>query len=156
MNPHERLEFFYSEQHAFAAAGVFLLLGFVFFWINPGFALLLAIFGVWYLSKAFDRRPVIVVDSEGVFYRPRGKSDISWHDIRAVKCALGMAGHRSILLIRHSGRRVNMHTQLLPHHQIYDAIVQAWQSHGGASRRDGLRPGAVGYDDVSVTEEQCE
>jgi hypothetical protein len=39
--------------------------------------------GLWALLKSFDRRPVVVVDGEGLFYRPQGESIIPWRDICA-------------------------------------------------------------------------
>jgi hypothetical protein len=150
MNAQERLEFFYSKLFA-------VYVGVVFFLVGAGFVGLMAahllglvnvhfkqsptisipvfmilglgglFIGLWCLSKAFDRRPVIVVDSEGVFYRHHGESPIPWQHIRQVKLV-----RNYIYLIRHSGPRVRMDIQLL-HGRVYGAIMQAWQSHGGAS-----------------------
>jgi hypothetical protein len=41
--------------------------------------------GLQILPEAFDSRPVIVIDNEGLFYRPNGASLISWRDIRTVE-----------------------------------------------------------------------
>ena len=72
--------------------------------------------------------PKLVVDSEGVFYRPRGDAIIPWRDIRAVELERWNAGNgRRIFLIRHSGVPVEIKGLGTP---AYRAIAQALERHG--------------------------
>jgi hypothetical protein len=156
MNPHERREFFYSEFSA-GAQGAFFFLGGAFFVglilghllglihvkfdrdpadVIPFIVFLGLVFmlaGLWMLSKAFDRRPVIVMDSEGLFYRPHGEFPIPWRDIQTVKRDKH-GNDDSIILSRNCAPQVIIDLRFLYGDPIYDAIMKAWQSHGGASR----------------------
>jgi hypothetical protein len=93
--------------------------------------------GLWDLSKAFDSRPVIVIDGEGLFYRPHGGSIVPWRDIQTVKRDTHSRNDR-LILGQQSGPQVIMDLRLLHRgfgeDPISDAIMEAWQSHGGANR----------------------
>jgi hypothetical protein len=157
MNAHDRQEFCYSRFNALLMGILLCLIGPILIvsalryvlglendlgsppkWM-PYFMLIMGLLGVflglWALPKGFDRRPVIVLDSEGLFYRPHGESLIPWQDIRIVK-----RRKHHIVLIRHSAPSVNINTSVLrgPRagffgNPIYTAIMEAWQSHGGAA-----------------------
>src|ERR1700758_136678 len=127
MNTQVRLEFSYFELRAALLGGFFFLLGAFFVGLMLGhllglahvkfegspadaipFAVILGLVfmsaGVWALSKSFDRRPVVVVDSEGLFYRSYGESLIPWRDICAVEWE---TANDRIVLTRHSASRVD-------------------------------------------------
>jgi hypothetical protein len=157
MKAYERHEFYYSQFKTLltgillpliGAALIVSMLGIVLGLVNdngsgpkwlPYFTLIMGLvgvaYGLWTLPNAFDRQPVIVLDSEGVFYRPHGGSIIRWRDIRTVK-----RRKDHIMLIRHSVPSVNINTSLLrgAHagffgNPIYTAIMEGWRSHGGVA-----------------------
>ena len=67
--------------------------------------------GLLYISRTIsDRRPVLVLDSEGLFYRPHGKAIVPWRDILAVEEA-DDGGPSSVIcsiLTRRSGPPVSI------------------------------------------------
>jgi len=102
--------------------------------------------GLWYISRAIsNRRPVLVVDSEGVFYRPYGNAIVPWRDIRAV--GEGDKGDHELVLTRQSGRDVSIELmELAPAAgsrgkcAAHRAILEAWE----AACARGAGPAAAG------------
>jgi hypothetical protein len=157
MNAHDRKEFFYDPLRTNLAGAFFFLGGAYIVWHILGYFLglnsdhfegteaeklngpYLALFlglvftsvGLWFLSKGFAGRPAVVVDGEGLFYRPHG-SIIPWEDVRAVEADM-QGENNSIILHRLSGPPVKIDMQLLPgfgrKSPVYAAIMQAWQSY---------------------------
>ena len=105
---------------------------------GPYFALflglVLAFVGLRFLSKGLDPRPAVVVDSDGLFYRPYGGSIVPWQDIRAVEWSM-RGGNGQLILTRWRGPPVIIDMKVLPglgcNSPVYQAIVQAWEHHGG-------------------------
>ncbi len=107
------------------------------------FGLLWIVMGLWHLARGFDRRPVVVVDSEGLFYRPYGASIIPWRDIRNVEWiethgAMGAGksdnvSYHILVTTRDSPHLLVIKIDHLPGRPIYTAISQAWKRHGGAA-----------------------
>jgi hypothetical protein len=108
------------------------------------------IFGLWFVfiglrgvSEGFYRRPLVAVDSEGLFYRPHSSSIIPWRDISNVEWHREPAGEDGntfgnyILVTRHSARRILIDVGVLPGYHgnspVYTAIMRAWKRHGGTA-----------------------
>jgi hypothetical protein len=103
------------------------------------FGLIPILLGLFVLSMGFDRRPVVVVDSEGLFYRPHGPSIIPWRDIQSVEWPIDIneePEHR-ILVTRHGARPLSVYTWWLPGDNrkspVYTAIRRAWGRHRGTA-----------------------
>ncbi len=162
MDVPERREFFYNPIWLIFAGGLLFLAGAVFMFGTPvhspgekeaeyGWILQLVIslwfggYGLVALSRGFDRRPVVVVDSEGLFYRPYGASIIPWRDIRSVewieesKGGMGdgdvsnLPNHHILVTTRDSPHLVLIKLDYLPSFPVYTAIIQAWKRHGGTA-----------------------
>ncbi len=99
------------------------------------FGLIPILIGLYVLSRGFDRRPVVVVDSEGLFYRPHGPSIIPWRDIRGVEWLkdINEEAEHCILVTRHGARPFHVYTWWLPGDNrkspVYTAITRAWKRH---------------------------
>jgi hypothetical protein len=93
--------------------------------------------GLYFMSKGLDGRPVVVVYSEGLYYRPLGDAIVPWRDIRAVEFEQGDEGTGRAILTRQSGPPVKINLNVLqywgfpgPNNPVYQAILQAWERPG--------------------------
>ncbi len=127
MNTPERKVFFYSRAWAILVGGLLFAMGatsiaifahellrlspsgrqppnWIYVWLIVGVP---STFGglLYILRTISDRRPVLVVDSEGVFYRPHGDAIVPWRDILAVEEGDdgGSELSDSLILTRRSG-----------------------------------------------------
>ncbi len=105
--------------------------------------------GLLYISRTIsDRRPVLVLDSEGVFYRPYGNAIVPWRDIRAVELDdRDSEFSYDLILTRRSGRPVSIDLfELWPtggsggKYVAHRAILDAWE----AACARGAEPATAG------------
>ena len=170
MNAPERKEFFYSRAWAILMGGLLFLTGAAFlallggdllrhgrfgwtpsnWWLYGLLILSIAIMigGLLVMSNASDRRPVLVLDSEGLFYRPHGNGIVPWRDILAVELDDRDSEFSSdLILTRQSGPRLSIELmELWPNggsggkHVAHRAILEAWE----AACARGAGPAAAG------------
>ena len=170
MNTPERKEFFYSRAWAILMGGLLFLTGAAFlalsgadllrhgrfgwdlsnWWLYGLLILSIVIMtgGLMVMSNVSDRRPVLVLDSEGVFYRPYGNEIVPWRDILAVELDDGGSeGGSDLILTRRSGPRLSIELmELWPNggsggkHGAHRAILEAWE----AACARGAGPAAAG------------
>jgi hypothetical protein len=167
MSAPERKEFFYSRIYTSFIGGLALLIGSLFIWGSAGHFLglttihvegagtgtpyvLAAVFiaglasvafGIRFMRKSCDRRPAVIVDSNGLLYRAYGDTAVPWHEIRAVE--LIKDDDNSSILLTCTGpheKGVAIDTRYLTSQSadggkdpVYNAIMKAWRSHGGSA-----------------------
>ena len=91
--------------------------------------------GLWRISIVPDQRPVLVLDSEGLFYRPHGNAIVPWRDILAVEFDPKDEGNNRLILTRQSGPPVSIDLfELWPidrsggKRAAHRAILEAWEA----------------------------
>jgi hypothetical protein len=168
MGVHGRQEFFYSRVYTGFTGSLLLIIGTLFLWgalghftglISINFdgstaakpyilagALIAGIgcvaFGLRYLSRSCDPRPVIVVDSEGLLYRDCGDMPVPWQEIRAVELVKD-DDNNCVVLTRRGAPAccVAIDVRYLAgsgtKDLIYHAILNAWKRHSSVPKQNG-------------------